>query len=99
MTEVREEAERFVASRPGTEAVIMRIGVHSTQVILIAPSGEWLRIVAESTEQARELCLHLEVEAHDGYPEHLRQRMGAYQRSPQDWAAAPYPERDRATST
>ena len=98
MTAVSEEAEQFVASRPGTEAVIMRIGVHSTQTILIAPSGEWLRVVAESLEQARELCLHLEVEAHDGYPEHLRQRIGAHRRSREGWLAAPYPERDRTTA-
>lgn len=76
----------------------MRIGIHSAQMILIAPSGEWLRFVTESSEEARELCLHLQVEAHDGYPDHLRQRMGAYQRSPRDWAAEPYPERTRTTS-
>ena len=91
--------EEFVASRPGVEAAVMRIGVHSTQVVLVAASGEWLRFVVESPDEASALCLRLEVEAHEGYPDHLRQRMGAYQRSPDDWAAAPYPEQTRNTST
>jgi hypothetical protein len=45
------------------------------------------------------LSLHLGVSPHDGYPDDLRQRMGAYQRSRQDWTSAPYPERTRNTST
>jgi hypothetical protein len=94
-----ESPELFVASRPGTEAAIMRIGLNSTQVVFVAPSGEWLRFVVESPDQARDLCLRLEVEAHDGYPDHLRQRIGTYERSPQDWAAAPYPERAGTAST
>ncbi|MGH2688285.1 MAG: hypothetical protein ACRDKW_05700, partial [Actinomycetota bacterium] len=92
-------AEEFVATRPGVEASLMPIGIHSHQVVLVAASGEWLRFVVEDAGEARELCTALGVEAHDGYPEHLRQRMGAWQRSPEDWAAAPYPERTRNTST
>jgi sugar phosphate isomerase/epimerase len=97
--EVPESAERFVSSRPGVEAAVMPIGIHSHQVVLVAPSGEWLRFVLDTAEEARKLCVRLEVEPHDGYPEHLRQRMGAWQRTPEDWAAAPYPERTRNTST
>jgi hypothetical protein len=94
-----DSPEEFVASRPGVEAAVMRIGVHSTQVVFVASSGEWLRFVVESPDEARVLCLRLEVEAHEGYPDHLRQRMGAYQRSPEDWARAPYPEQSRNSST
>jgi len=93
-----ESPEVFVASHPGVEAAVMRIGLNSTQVVFVAPSGEWLRFVVGSPDEARELCLHLAVEAHDGYPDDLRQRMGAYRRSRQDWASAPYPERTRSTS-
>ena len=96
---VTESPEEFVASRPGVEAALMRIGIHSAQAVLVAASGEWLRLVLESVEEARALCRRLGVEAHDGYTDQLRQRMGAWQRSPQDWARAPYPERTRDTST
>ncbi|MGH2721097.1 MAG: hypothetical protein ACRDJO_05785 [Actinomycetota bacterium] len=99
MEHLPDGAEEFVATRPGVEASLMPIGIRSHQVVLVAGSGEWLRFVVETAAEARELCTGLGVEAHDGYPEHLRQRMGAWQRSPQDWAAAPYPERTRNTST
>jgi hypothetical protein len=96
---VTERPEDFTATRQGVEAVVMPIGIHSVQVVLVAASGEWLRYVVESPGEARALCERLGVEAHDGYPDHLRQRMGGYQRKPEDWARAPYPERTGNTST
>lgn len=97
-----EAPEAFVARNrtqdAAVEAVVMPIGIHSAQVVLIAPSGEWLRFVTTSLEEARALCRQLDVEAHDGYPDHLRLRMAAWRRDPADWAAAPYPERTRGTS-
>lgn len=90
---------RFVRSRSDVEAVIMPIGLHTAQVVLIAGDGEWLRFVVPSVEDAKKVCERLKIEAHDGYPDHLRQKMASYKRSPEDWAVAPYPERDRFTST
>jgi hypothetical protein len=95
----QETPRRFVKTRQNVEAVIMPIGLHTAQVVLVAEDGEWLRFVVPSIEGAKTMCERLKIEAHEGYPEHLRQRMSAYRRSPEDWAAAPYPERDRGTST
>lgn len=89
----------FVSTRPDVEASIMHIGLNNTQVVLVAGTGEWLRYVVPDVELAKQMCERLGVPYHDGYPEHLRMRMGSYQRSNEDWAAAPYPERYRGTST
>ena len=94
-----ESPRRFVKTRSGVEAVVMRIGLHTTQVVLVAEDGEWLRFVVSSPEAAAKTCERLKIEAHDGYPEHIRQRMASYKRTPADWAAAPYPERERGSST
>lgn len=78
----------------------MRIGLHSTQLLLIAEDGEWLRYVVPSLEAARTVCRRLKLEPNEGaIPDHLRQRMANYRRTPADWADAPYPERRRGTST
>jgi len=87
------EAAVFAQSRPGTEAVTQRIGAHSAQVILVAPSGEWLREVVGSLEEALTLCERLGLAHHDTWPDALRRSMTSFQRSPEDWARAPYPER------
>lgn len=94
-----ERAADFVKSRDGVEASIMRIGLNNTQVVLIASDGEWLRFVVDSPASAAKMCDQLKITAHDGYPESLRQRIGAFQRDPADWAEAPYPEQHRNTST
>ncbi len=89
-------AIRFTRAHDGVEAVTQRIGAHSTQVILVASSGEWSRVVVESPEAARALCDRLGVPGHEGWPDDLRRRMTAWRRSPEDWARAPYPERGGA---
>lgn len=89
---------QFVSTRPGVEAVVMRIGLHTTQVVFVAESGEWLRFVVSSPEEALALCETVNVKPHDGYPDHLLQRIASYRRSPEDWAAAPYPERTSGSS-
>lgn len=94
----QETPRHFVKTRPGVEASIMPIGLNTTQVVLVAEDGEWLRFVVHSVEAAQKMCARLKITAHEGYPDHLRQRMAAYHRSPQDWAAAPYPERQRGSS-
>jgi hypothetical protein len=95
----QETPRHFVKTRKAVEASIMPIGLHTAQVVLVAEDGEWLRFVVPSFEAAKTMCERLKIEAHEGYPEHLRQRMSAYRRSPADWANAPYPERQRGTST
>ncbi|HVF11761.1 MAG TPA: hypothetical protein VNA87_01610 [Actinomycetota bacterium] len=89
----------FVASREDVKAVIGRIGLNNTQVILVARDGEWLRYVVPTVEDAQDMCERLKVESSDGYTDEIRQRMGSYQRTPEDWAEAPYPERQRGSST
>ena len=87
----------FVRSREDVEGVIMHIGLNNTQVVLVAADGEWTRFVVPSMEAGREFCARLRITAHEGaYPDHLRQRMGGFKRTPEDWAAAPYPERNRS---
>ena len=93
MPDPGHEAAVFAQSRPGTEAVTQRIGAHSAQVILVAPSGEWLREVVGSLEEARALCERLGLAHHDTWPDALRRSMTSFRRSPEDWARAPYPER------
>ena len=93
MPDAGHAAAVFAQSRPGTEAVTQRIGARSTQVILVAPSGEWLREVVGSLEEARALCERLGLAHHDAWPDALRRSMTSFRRSPEDWARAPYPER------
>ena len=93
MPDPGHEAAVFAQSRPGTEAVTQRIGAHSAQVILVAPSGEWRREVVGSLEEARALCERLGLAHYDTWPDALRRSMTSFQRSPEDWARAPYPER------
>jgi hypothetical protein len=93
VTDPEQEAAVFSQSRPGTEAVTQRIGAHSAQLILVAPSGEWLREVMASLEDAHGLCERLGVAHHDTWPDALRRTMTSYRRSPEEWARAPYPER------
>lgn len=93
------EAAAFVRSHDSVEASIQRVGLNNTQVILIAEDGEWLRFVVPSPDDAQKFCQKLRIEGHDGYPDHLRQRMSGYRRSPEDWREAPYPEQNRRAST
>lgn len=93
-----ETPAEFLKSREGVEAAVMRIGLHTTQVILVAADGEWLRYVVPSLEAAKVVCERLGLEFQEGVPEHLTRRMAGYKRSAKDWAAAPYPEKQRGTS-
>jgi hypothetical protein len=83
----------FLQSHSGVEAVISRIGSRSTQLILIGETGHWLRWVVSSPDEARDLCRKFGLQAHEEWPDHLRRRINAYQRSPEAWSDAPYPER------
>lgn len=70
----------------------MRIGAGSAQVILVAQSGEWMRVVVASPDAGRVLCGRLGITCRDGWPDDLRRRATAWMRTPQEWARAPYPE-------
>lgn len=95
---MNESPKEFVRSRSEVEAVIMRIGLNTTQVILVAEDGEWLRFVVPDIDSARTMCERLKIPFHEGYPDHLRKRIGSHTRSRRDWADAPYPERQRGSS-
>ena len=89
--------EDFVRRQPGKiEAVVVRIGLHDAQLVLVDGEGRWERWVYRSTDEARGEAERLGVTVHDGqYPEELRVRMNAYVRPVQDFERAAYPEQGR----
>lgn len=77
----------------GTEAVVVRIGLHDAQLVLVDRDGRWQRWVYHSQEEAEEVARSLHVPVHVGeYPEATRVRINAYQRPREDFERAPYPE-------
>ncbi|HEU5003884.1 MAG TPA: hypothetical protein VFW71_14070 [Actinomycetota bacterium] len=71
----------------------MPIGAHTAQLIVVAPSGEWVRSVVASVEAASAVCAELGIPCHPGWPDDVRRRAASYRRAPAAWAHAPYPER------
>lgn len=92
MADTLRNATSFARSASGVEGCVMRIGARSAAVILVAASGQWLRVVVASPDAGRVLCEHLGITCRDGWPDDLRRRVTAWRRTPQDWARAPYPE-------
>lgn len=85
--------EQFVAYKEGTEAVVIRIGLHDAQLVLVARSGEWQRWVYHSMQEATEVANGLRIPVHEGeYPEEMRVRINSYQPGPRDYDRAAYPE-------
>lgn len=86
--------EQFVAYKSeGTEAVVIRIGLHDAQLVLVAPSGEWQRWVYHSMQEATEVANRLGVPVHEGeYPEEMRVRINGFQRGARSYDKAAYPE-------
>lgn len=84
----------FVAARgEGIEAVVVRIGLNGAQLVLVDGDGRWQRWVYPSVDEAKNAAEFLGIPVHIGeYPEETRVRMGAYQRPPEDFDRAPYPE-------
>ncbi|MDQ3870535.1 MAG: hypothetical protein M3301_02830, partial [Chloroflexota bacterium] len=81
------------AAGEGTEAVIIRIGLHDAQLVAIAPDGAWDRWVYHSVDEAKAVAQRLGIPVHVGeYPEPLRVRMNAYQRPASDFDKRAYPE-------
>lgn len=95
----QEEVERFrtpkdfVAKRDGCDAVVVRIGLHDTQLVVVDGAGAWDRWVYHSESEATEAANALGVPVHIGeYPEQLRVRMNAYQRPTASFEEGAYPE-------
>ena len=86
--------EEFVESRgSGIDAVVIRIGLHDAQLVLVDGRGAWQRWVYHSVEEAEEVARGLELPVHVGqYPEEVRVRINAYRRTAAEFDRAPYPE-------
>jgi hypothetical protein len=91
------DPESFVARRGrNTEAVVVRLGLHDAQLVLVDDHGRWERWVYGSVDEAKRRARALGVEVHVGsYPEATRVRMNAYVRPPEDFARGAYPEQGR----
>jgi hypothetical protein len=87
----------FVRARgAGTEAVVIRIGAHDSQLVLVDGEGAWERWVYHSHDEALEAANELGVPVHDGeYPEELRVRMNARPRRAEEFARGAYPEQGK----
>ncbi|MBW3594337.1 MAG: hypothetical protein KY391_02070 [Actinobacteria bacterium] len=89
---VRTPAQ-FVDQRDNTEAVVIRIGLHDAQLVLVDGVGAWQRWVYHSVDEARAVAEALGIEVHVGeYPEDLRVRINSYQRPATDFDKSAYPE-------
>jgi uncharacterized protein (DUF2126 family) len=86
--------EQFIARNgEGTEAVVIRIGLHDAQLVLVGPSGAWQRWVHPSVEAAEHAARAVGVPVHVGeYPEATRVRINALRRPAGDFDRAAYPE-------
>ncbi|MDQ3878610.1 MAG: hypothetical protein M3290_09725 [Actinomycetota bacterium] len=86
--------QEFVKERrDGTEAVVIRIGGHDAQLVLVDGAGDWTRWVYPSVDEAKAVAETLDVPVHVGeYPEELRVRMNSHVRPQQDFDSGAYPE-------
>jgi hypothetical protein len=86
--------EQFVErAGPGIDAVVIRIGGHDAQLVLVDSKGAWQRWVYHSEAEAKEVAGSLGVDVHVGeYPEELRVRINSYQRPSIDFDKGAYPE-------
>jgi hypothetical protein len=92
-----KEPDEFVAATgEGTEAVVVRIGLHDAQLILVDAGGAWDRWVYHSFDDATSAAESLGIPVHVGqFPEPLRVRMNAYRRPAGDFEKGAYPEQGR----
>jgi hypothetical protein len=90
---LRSPEDFLGAYGPGTEAVVIRIGLHDAQLVLVDSRGWWQRWVYRSVEEATAVGESLHVPVHLGeYPEEMRVRMNALRRPAEDFDRAAYPE-------
>lgn len=93
LTRVRHPEDFVAASGEGTVAVVVHIGLHDAQLVLVDADGRWNRWVYHSTAEAEAAARSLGVPMHVGeFPEDVRVRMNAYQRPREDFDRAAYPE-------
>lgn len=87
----------FVRARSeGTEAVIVRIGGHDAQLVLVDRAGSWQRWVYPSVEDATRVAEDLGIPLHVGsFPEEMRVRINAFVRPRADYDRSAYPEQGR----
>jgi hypothetical protein len=77
----------------GVEAVIIRIGLHDAQLVLVDAEGAWQRWVYHSVEDAKSDADELGIPIHLGeYPEELRVRLNKHVKSQKEFDRAAYPE-------
>ena len=89
----RQPADFVAARGDGCEAVVIRIGLHDTQLVLVDAGGAWDRWVYHSEAEAKEAADALGTPVHVGeYPEEMRVRMNAFQRPAESFEAGAYPE-------
>lgn len=92
-TRIRTPGDYVAAHGEGTEAVVIRIGLHDAQLVLVSPKGAWDRWVYKSVEEAKEVADPLGIPTHEGtYPEELRVRINSYRRPPESYDKGAYPE-------
>lgn len=86
--------EQFVHHKDeGTEAVVIRIGLNDAQLVLVDRAGDWQRWVFHSVEEASAAAEKLGIPVHVGeYPEEMRVRINAFQRSAESYDRSAYPE-------
>ena len=85
--------EHFLEQRDGVEAVVVRIGLHDAQLVLVDGHGAWQRWVYHSVDEANEVAEALGVPVHAGeYPEELRVKINSFQRPSSDFDRHAYPE-------
>lgn len=90
--------EDFVAGgKESMEAVVVRIGAHEAQLVLVDGEGKWDRWVYSSIDEAKAAGERLGiVSIHVGeYPEKTRVRMNAYRRPAADFDRGAYPEQGK----
>lgn len=90
---LRRPSDLIEARGDGVEAVVIRIGLHDAQLVLVDADGSWQRWVYHSVEEATAAAEELGVPVHEGeYPEELRVKINRYVRTPQEFDRGAYPE-------
>jgi hypothetical protein len=90
---IREPADFLASAGPGTEAVVVRIGLRDAQLVLVDSDGGWMRWVYPTVDEANQMAHSLGIPVHEGeYPEAIRVRMNRRRRSPAEFESGAYPE-------
>ena len=90
-----KEPKDFLDARgaDGAEAIVVRIGLHDAQLVLVDGLGFWDRWVYHSVDEANDVANGLGIEVHENeYPEKTRVRINSYQRPRKDFERGAYPE-------